>query len=70
VNPNGPNGLFYGNPHQFLLEAFGILVVGSFSFVGAYLLLKLTNIITPLRVTPEEEEKGLDLSEHGETSYE
>ncbi len=70
VNPDGPNGLLYGNPHQFLLEVFGILVVGTFSFVGAYLLLKLTNIITPLRVSPEEEEKGLDLSEHGELSYE
>lgn len=69
VNPYGPNGLFYGNPHQFLLEAFGIVVVGSFSFAGAYLLLKLTNIITPLRVTPKEEEDGLDLSEHGEVSY-
>ena len=70
INPNGPNGLFYGNPHQFLLEAFGILVVGTFSFFGAYLLLKLTGLITPLRVSPEEEEAGLDLSQHGEESYE
>lgn len=70
VNPAGPNGLFYGNPHQFLLELLGIAVVGSFSFLGAFGLLKLTNLITPLRVSPEEEQKGLDLSEHGEESYE
>ncbi len=30
VNPNGPNGLLYGNPHQFLLQALGLLVVGTF----------------------------------------
>lgn len=70
INPNGPNGLFYGNPEQFLLEGLGILVVGVVSFFGAYILLKITNLITPLRVTPEEEEKGLDLSQHGEMSYE
>ncbi|MDG7049022.1 MAG: ammonium transporter [Nitrososphaerota archaeon] len=70
VNPNGPNGLLYGNPHQFLLQAFGLLVVGTFSFVGAYALLRLTNLITPLRVTPEEEEEGLDMAQLGEESYE
>ncbi|MDG7037345.1 MAG: ammonium transporter [Nitrososphaerota archaeon] len=70
VNPNGPNGLLYGNPHQFLLQAFGLLVVGTFSFVGAYALLRLTNLITPLRVSPEEEEEGLDITQHGEESYE
>lgn len=68
VNPNGPNGLLYGNPHQFLLQALGLLVVGTFSFVGAYALLRLTNLITPLRVSPEEE--GLDITQHGEESYE
>lgn len=70
VNPNGPNGLFYGNAHLVLLEAFAILVVGGFSFVGAFVLLKITNLITPLRVSPEEEEKGLDITQHGEASYE
>lgn len=70
INPNGPNGLFYGNPHQFFLEALGVVVVGGFSFIGAYALLKLVNLFTPLRVSPEEEEAGLDLSQHGEESYE
>lgn len=70
INPNGPNGLFYGNAHLFLLQAFGILVVGLFSFFGAFALLKVTNLITPLRVTAEDEKEGLDLSQHGEESYE
>ena len=69
VNPDGPNGLFYGNPHLFVLEAFAIVVVGGFSFVGAYVLLKVTNLITPLRVSLKEEEEGLDLSQFGEESY-
>lgn len=70
VNPNGPNGLLYGNPHQFLVEALGVVVVGGFSFVGAYLLLKLTNYIAPLRVSVEDEKMGLDMSLFGEESYE
>lgn len=70
VNPSGPDGLFYGNPHQFFVEAFGVIVVGLFAFVGAYLLLKVTNLITPLRVSAEDEKKGLDLAQLGEESYE
>ncbi len=69
INPGGPNGAFYGNIHQFFLQAFGVVVVGAFSFVAAFLLLKLTNLITPLRVSPAEEEEGLDLAEHGQESY-
>ncbi len=70
INANGPNGLFYGNPHEFLVEAFAILVVGAFSFVGAYLLLRLVNKITPLRVSKHDEQMGLDISLFGESSYE
>ncbi len=70
VNPKGPNGLFYGNPHQFFLELLGIAVVGSFSFVAAFVLLKIVNKITPLRVSPQMEELGLDITQHGEESFE
>lgn len=70
INANGPNGLFYGNPHEFFVEAFAIIVVGAFSFIGAYLLLKLTNKFVPLRVSKADEEMGLDISLFGEASYE
>jgi ammonium transporter, Amt family len=70
VNATGPNGLFYGNAYQFALEAFGILVVAAFAFVGSYALLRVINLFTPVRVTAEEEEAGLDMSEHGEQAYE
>jgi ammonium transporter, Amt family len=66
---NGINGAFYGNTHLLLVEAFAIVVVTGFAFFGSFLLLKLVGVITPLRVTPEEEQAGLDLSQHGEDAY-
>jgi Amt family ammonium transporter len=69
VNPNGPNGLFFGNPMQFVSQAAAVGVVIVFVFVGSFVLLKAINKISPLRVSPEEEEKGLDQSQHGEDAY-
>src|SRR5208283_2028496 len=47
INPDGPNGLFYGNPHLLLVEAFAITVVAGFAFAGSFLLLKLIGVFTP-----------------------
>jgi Amt family ammonium transporter len=69
VNAAGPNGLFFGNPHQLVVQLVGVAVVASFAFVGSYLLLRVINIFSPLRVAPEHEEAGLDLSEFGEAAY-
>jgi len=66
---NNVNGLFYGNLHQLLSQLVAVLVVAAYAFFGSYLLLKLTNLFTPIRVSPEEEEKGLDQSQHGEEAY-
>jgi Amt family ammonium transporter len=65
----GASGLIYGNVHQFLAQLLAVGVVVPFSFVGSYLLLKLVNLFSPLRVSPEAEDAGLDLSEHGEEAY-
>lgn len=65
----GVNGLFFGNPNQLVAQLIAVAVVASFSFVGSFLLLKLVNIFSPLRVSPEAEDAGLDLSEHGEEAY-
>jgi len=70
INPSGPNGALFGNPYQLALEVFAIVVVASFAFVGSYALLRVINFVTPVRVTPEEEEEGLDESQHGEEAYE
>lgn len=69
INPSGPNGALYGNPHLLLVEAFAIVVVTAFAFFGSYAILKFIGLFTPLRVTVEEEERGLDLSEFGEEAY-
>jgi Amt family ammonium transporter len=69
INANGPNGAFFGNPYQLALEALGIVVVFVFAFVGSYVLLKIINVFTKVRVSPQEEESGLDLSQHGEEAY-
>ncbi len=69
VNAAGPNGLFYGNPHEALIQLFGIVVVAVFAFVGSYALLRVINVVSPLRVAPEEEGQGLDIAEFGEEAY-
>jgi len=66
---NTASGLLFGNVHQFLAQLVAIGVVVPFSFFGSYLLLKLVNVFSPLRVSEEAEESGLDMSEHGEEAY-
>ena len=66
---SGVNGAINGNPGFLGIEVFAIAVVAGFSFFGSYLLLKIIDYITPLRVTAEEEELGLDESQHGEEAY-
>ncbi len=68
VNPV-VQGLFYGNPVQLGIQVLAVLVVAAFAFFGSYLLLKLVDIFSPLRVSPQEEDEGLDLSQHGEEAY-
>ena len=66
---NDVNGLLYGNSSQLLIQLAAVAAVAAFAFVGSYLLLKLVNVFSPLRVSLEEEEKGLDLTQHGEEAY-
>jgi Amt family ammonium transporter len=69
INPIAFNGLLYGNPGPIVSQVLAVLVIAVYSFVGSYLLLKAINVFSPLRVSPEDEEKGLDLAEHGEEAY-
>ena len=59
-------GLINGATRTFLVHCGGLVLVTVFSFVGSYVLYKVTDFIIPLRVTAEQEEIGLDLSQHGE----
>jgi len=63
-------GLFFGgNPALLGKQFVAVIVVMAYSFVVTYGLLKITNLITPLRVDKDDEETGLDLSQHGEVGY-
>lgn len=67
VNPNlTENGLFYGGVHLFTTHLWALALVIAFAFIGSYLLLMLTNLISPLRVSEKEEKLGLDATQHGE----
>jgi Amt family ammonium transporter len=69
INAAGPNGLFFGNPSQVVVQLFAVLIVAGFAFVGSYILLRVINVFTPLRVSPKEEDAGLDITQHGEEAY-
>jgi Amt family ammonium transporter len=72
VNPMvTTNGLLMGGGFEFFWKQF-ITVIGVcvYAFIFSYIMLWLINFITPVKVTKEEEELGLDSSLHGEMAYE
>jgi Amt family ammonium transporter len=69
VNPAGANGLFYGNPAQFLIQIKTTAITMLFSFTASYALLKLVDFLVGLRVSEQEERVGLDLTQHREAAY-
>lgn len=66
VNPAGNDGLFYGNPSFFLIQLKAMVIVVTYSFVVSYAIFKLIAYVLPLRVSEEEEELGLDATQHDE----
>jgi Amt family ammonium transporter len=66
---NGIDGLFYGNLDQLISQIIAAVAVAVFSFAGSYIILKVIDIVSPLRVSPEEEDAGLDITQHGEEAY-
>jgi Amt family ammonium transporter len=66
---NDINGLLYGNPRQLLWQAISVVAAFAYSFIVTFVLLKLVDALVGLRVSTEEEEVGLDLTQHGERGY-
>jgi Amt family ammonium transporter len=60
-------GLITGSSDLLLKHLAALVLVGGFTFGGSWLLYRLTDLITPLRVEEQHEQLGLDLSQHGET---
>jgi Amt family ammonium transporter len=61
-------GLTSGHTTTFFYHLLALVIVASYTFVGSFILYKVTDMIIPLRVTEEQETLGLDLSQHGETA--
>lgn len=68
-NPDGANGLFFGNPHQFVVQAIGAFASIGYSMVVTYIILKITDLVVGVRVDEEQEVQGLDLTQHSEMGY-
>jgi Amt family ammonium transporter len=66
VNSAGANGLLYGNGAFLLTQLKALVIVVAYSFVISYAIFKFINYILPMRVSSEEEELGLDASQHDE----
>ena len=69
VNPAGADGLLFGTPGQVLAQLTAVIVTLVFSFVVSYLLFRLVDALWGLRASHEEEETGLDLTQHSEVGY-
>ena len=69
INPAGADGILFGNASFFMKELVAVVAASAYAFVFTYLMLALINLITPVRVSEEEERLGLDVALHGEQAY-
>jgi Amt family ammonium transporter len=68
---DGADGLFYGgSAHLLRVQVEGVAAVVAYSFCITFVLGKLIGLVFRNRLNDEEEETGMDLSEHGESAYE
>jgi Amt family ammonium transporter len=69
VNPAGADGLFFGNPKQFLIQLTAVSATLIYTFVATAVIYKLVNLLIGVRVNEKEELMGLDLTQHRERAY-
>lgn len=69
VNPSGPDGLLSGNAVQLAIQALGVAVAAILGFVGTTVIMKIIDKTIGLKVQSEEEEIGLDITQHAERAY-
>src|SRR5215208_1485741 len=69
--PWGDNGLAFGNPAQLYENAVGAFAALAWAMGITAVIIKIMDLVWPggIRVTPKEEEVGLDLVQHGERAY-
>jgi Amt family ammonium transporter len=70
INPAGPVGWLYsGSPMQLIIQGVGVAVAAVMAFVGTFVILKIIDYVIGLRVNEDEEDLGLDVTQHAETGY-
>ena len=69
VNAAGKDGFFFGNPQLLGIQAMDALTTIAYSVVVTFIILKVVDLVIGLRVSEEEEEQGLDLTQHSEIGY-
>ena len=69
INPDGANGLFFGNPGQLWIQIVSAVTTMVFAFIMTFIILKIIDGVIGLRVSEEDEVKGLDISLHNEAGY-
>jgi Amt family ammonium transporter len=60
-------GLLEGNSGQMLYQIYGVVATIAWSGVVTFVILKVIELIVPLRVSPQSEIEGLDITQHGES---
>jgi Amt family ammonium transporter len=66
---NNTAGLLYGNFKQPIIQALAVVVSIIYSFVMTFIIAKILDVVVGLRVSEDEEEGGLDSSQHGEKAF-
>jgi len=69
VNDAGANGLFYGNPGQLWIQFVSVVATWAYCFVMSLILFKVVDLMVGIRVSLDDETKGLDVSQHSEVGY-
>jgi ammonium transporter, Amt family len=69
INAAGNDGLFFGNPKLLMVQLLMIGAVAAYCMIATFIILKIIDVIMGLRVTQDEEQEGLDISQHGEKAY-
>lgn len=69
VNGTGTDGLLAGNASFLMKQTVAVVAAAVYAFIFTYVMLILINLITPVRVSEEAEQMGIDVAEHGETAY-
>jgi len=69
VNSAGKDGLLRGNFNQFIVQIVAVLIAYAIAAIGTFILMKILDATVGLRLKPEAELQGMDISEHGEEGY-